>query len=337
VPEQLDYYEVLEISPKAEASAIYAAYRRLAQKYHPDVNPEPAAHERMSELNEAREVLGDPAKRAEYDLEREAVLAERALASKPATFVFPPAPAGAAASWGETLRRPVTWLTIAGAASVALATIAAIAMPLGGGDGDSGGETSAQADAGGDAGAPRRERALAAVAPPAGADATPTEAPSPTPSPEAAPSTTPPALAASDAPRSGRGRGAPSAAVPPPAPSGAGAPAPAPVTPASAPPATNPSAPQTPVPPGQCSLPGPPQYIENGNEVIFSGGDVLTFQSGDEDVLLVRVAGRTVRLELDDETEVRGDLDGATVVNGLGRRAGDGTIEARTVEVVCGN
>lgn len=62
-----DYYEILQVSPNAEPEVIAAAYRRLARKYHPDAYAEADATERMKELNEAYEVLGDPAKRAEYD------------------------------------------------------------------------------------------------------------------------------------------------------------------------------------------------------------------------------------------------------------------------------
>lgn len=62
-----DYYEVLQVHPSADAEVIESAYRRLSRKYHPDVNPNPDATARMQELNEAWSVLGDPAKRREYD------------------------------------------------------------------------------------------------------------------------------------------------------------------------------------------------------------------------------------------------------------------------------
>lgn len=64
-----DYYEVLGISRKASEQEIKRAYRRLARKFHPDVNPgNKAAEERFKEITEAYEVLSDPKKRKQYDL-----------------------------------------------------------------------------------------------------------------------------------------------------------------------------------------------------------------------------------------------------------------------------
>ena len=60
-----DYYDILQVSPNAEQEVIEAAYRRLARKYHPDVNRDPNAADRMRELNEAYEVLGGASRRAE--------------------------------------------------------------------------------------------------------------------------------------------------------------------------------------------------------------------------------------------------------------------------------
>ncbi|MFM8330967.1 MAG: J domain-containing protein [Candidatus Methylumidiphilus sp.] len=63
-----DFYEILQIHPKAEPEIIKAAYQRLAQKYHPDKNPgQAAAGLCMKKINEAHAVLGDPAQRAAYD------------------------------------------------------------------------------------------------------------------------------------------------------------------------------------------------------------------------------------------------------------------------------
>lgn len=62
-----DYYEILGISRDANQDDIKRAYRRLARKYHPDVNREPGAEERFKEVNRAHEVLSDPEVRARYD------------------------------------------------------------------------------------------------------------------------------------------------------------------------------------------------------------------------------------------------------------------------------
>lgn len=66
--EYRDYYAVLEVPRDADTKTIKSAYRRLARKYHPDVNPDKAeAGLRFKELNEAHEVLSDPEKRKKYD------------------------------------------------------------------------------------------------------------------------------------------------------------------------------------------------------------------------------------------------------------------------------
>jgi len=62
-----DYYTILELDRDASPEAIRQAYRRLAKKYHPDVNDEPGAEERFKEINEAYAVLSDEERRAAYD------------------------------------------------------------------------------------------------------------------------------------------------------------------------------------------------------------------------------------------------------------------------------
>jgi curved DNA-binding protein len=65
--EYKDYYAVLGVARGAAADDIKKSYRKLARKYHPDVSKEPDAEQRMSEVNEAYNVLSDPEKRAAYD------------------------------------------------------------------------------------------------------------------------------------------------------------------------------------------------------------------------------------------------------------------------------
>jgi curved DNA-binding protein CbpA len=68
-----DAYKVLQVDPEAEDEVIQAAYRRLAQKYHPDVvGPGPASSGRMAAINKAYETLRDPVRRRAYDRERRA-------------------------------------------------------------------------------------------------------------------------------------------------------------------------------------------------------------------------------------------------------------------------
>src|SRR5215813_13405005 len=63
-----DYYEVLGVKRDATDDQIRQAYRKLARKYHPDLNPrDKAAEEKFKEINEANEVLSDPDKRKRYD------------------------------------------------------------------------------------------------------------------------------------------------------------------------------------------------------------------------------------------------------------------------------
>jgi len=62
-----DYYAILGVERSADADAIKKAYRKLAQKYHPDVSKEPGAEEKFKDIGEAYQTLKDPEKRAAYD------------------------------------------------------------------------------------------------------------------------------------------------------------------------------------------------------------------------------------------------------------------------------
>jgi curved DNA-binding protein len=77
-----DYYAALGVERGASAAEIKKAYRRLAQKYHPDVSQEPGAEARFKEIGEAWQTLKDPEKRAAYD----------ALGSRPQGEEFRPPP-----------------------------------------------------------------------------------------------------------------------------------------------------------------------------------------------------------------------------------------------------
>jgi curved DNA-binding protein len=64
----IDYYKILELPKTASEADIKSAYRKLARKYHPDVNPNnKEAEKKFKEINEANEVLSDPEKRKKYD------------------------------------------------------------------------------------------------------------------------------------------------------------------------------------------------------------------------------------------------------------------------------
>jgi len=62
-----DYYDILGVSKDANPDDIKSAYRKMAKKYHPDINKEDGAAEKFKEINEAYECLSDPQKKSNYD------------------------------------------------------------------------------------------------------------------------------------------------------------------------------------------------------------------------------------------------------------------------------
>ena len=62
-----DYYKILNIERGASKEEIKKAYKKLAKKYHPDLNKEKEAEKKFKEINEAASVLGDDRKREQYD------------------------------------------------------------------------------------------------------------------------------------------------------------------------------------------------------------------------------------------------------------------------------
>lgn len=65
-----DLYKILQVDPSAEIEVIEAAYKRLAAKYHPDVNKSPDAQSRMQDINRAYKILSKPETRRQYDFTR---------------------------------------------------------------------------------------------------------------------------------------------------------------------------------------------------------------------------------------------------------------------------
>ncbi|HEY9811411.1 MAG TPA: molecular chaperone DnaJ [Halomicronema sp.] len=76
-----DYYEILGVNREADKEEIKRAYRRLARKYHPDVNKEEGAEDKFKEINRAYEVLSEPEMRSRYDRYGEAGVSSGAAAA----------------------------------------------------------------------------------------------------------------------------------------------------------------------------------------------------------------------------------------------------------------
>src|SRR5579871_2356577 len=68
--ERQDYYSLLNVAPNATPLDIRRAYRELARRLHPDVNPSADAHERFAAVARAYDTLSDPERRRAYDLSR---------------------------------------------------------------------------------------------------------------------------------------------------------------------------------------------------------------------------------------------------------------------------
>jgi len=160
-----DYYEILQVSPRAEPDVIEAAYRRLARKHHPDVNPGLAALQRMSELNQALDVLTDPRKRAEYDRRRLRALAQKALEEGAPQLHAALLREIERVPWQSRLAAfPFGWLLVAGGATVVLVALGLILFRTV--DNREGDQTT------GEAGAPARPSSAGAAV--AGASSPPT-------------------------------------------------------------------------------------------------------------------------------------------------------------------
>ncbi len=87
--EYKDYYQILGVSKQANEKEIKRAYRKLAQKYHPDKNPgNKTAEEKFKTINEAYEVLGNPANRAKYDQLGQNYHRYQQMGGNPADFDF---------------------------------------------------------------------------------------------------------------------------------------------------------------------------------------------------------------------------------------------------------
>src|SRR5687767_7181000 len=95
-----DPYAALGIPAGASHAEAARAHRRLAKRFHPDLNPGPAAADRMRRVNEAWRILSDPARRSRYDAERAApVWPGPAYGTRTTTATW--------TTWPES-RRPVT-------------------------------------------------------------------------------------------------------------------------------------------------------------------------------------------------------------------------------------
>ncbi len=101
-----DPYRLLQVDPEADVEIIQVAYRKLAQRYHPDVAPGPEAARMMVELNAARDLLVDAASRAAHDRNRRA---NRTVAGDGAGVAPRPATPGSRSGSVLTFGRYAGW------------------------------------------------------------------------------------------------------------------------------------------------------------------------------------------------------------------------------------
>jgi curved DNA-binding protein CbpA len=97
-----DPYKILQVDPEAEDEVIQAAYRRLAQKYHPDRSTGQEAIDRMVAINAAWETIGDPKRRASFDQARNSAAAQtpaRGQSGTPRAYGGATAPPAGGADW----------------------------------------------------------------------------------------------------------------------------------------------------------------------------------------------------------------------------------------------
>ena len=104
----LDPYKVLQVDPEAEDEVIQAAYRRLAQKYHPDRAAGPEAVARMIAINAAWELIGEPEVRAAFDRARKALAPQARPAPSAASAPTPRSAPAASPPQPQAPRPPET-------------------------------------------------------------------------------------------------------------------------------------------------------------------------------------------------------------------------------------
>ena len=115
-----DYYQVLGVPKNATAAEIKKAYRKLAQKFHPDANPgNKDAEERFKEISAANDVVGDPDKRKQYDQVREMAASGFGAGGYPAAALRAAGGCASRTPAGTRAPGPVTWAICSAGCSAA--------------------------------------------------------------------------------------------------------------------------------------------------------------------------------------------------------------------------